>query len=94
MCGISLKGHNREDICPDASGLTYMKAMKKKVGLLINFNVERLKDEIKRLALSQDSYGQEVTEGRVKIVYKFLVLRNLCVLCGSFFDNPHNYTRR
>ncbi|MCD6223563.1 MAG: hypothetical protein J7J73_01495 [Deltaproteobacteria bacterium] len=31
--------------------LTYMKAMKKKVGLLINFNVERLKDGIKRLVL-------------------------------------------
>ena len=33
----------------EAQILTYMKAMKKKVGLLINFNVERLKDGIKRL---------------------------------------------
>ncbi len=29
--------------------LTYLKAMNKKVGLLINFNVEMLKDGIKRL---------------------------------------------
>ena len=35
----------------EAQILTYMKAMKKKVGLLINFNVGRLKDEIKRLVL-------------------------------------------
>jgi GxxExxY protein len=35
----------------EAQLLTYMKAMKKKVGLLINFNVERLKDGIKRLVL-------------------------------------------
>lgn len=31
--------------------LTYLKAMDRKVGLLINFNVERLKDGIKRLVL-------------------------------------------
>ena len=35
----------------EAQVLTYMKAIKKKVGLLINFNVERLKDGIKRLVL-------------------------------------------
>jgi len=35
----------------EAQLLTYMKAMEKKVGLLINFNVERLKDGIKRLVL-------------------------------------------
>ena len=35
----------------EAQLLTYMKATKKKVGLLINFNVERLKDGIKRLVL-------------------------------------------
>ncbi|MCK4329994.1 GxxExxY protein [candidate division WOR-3 bacterium] len=35
----------------EAQLLTYMKAMKKRVGLLINFNVERLKDGIKRLVL-------------------------------------------
>lgn len=35
----------------EAQLLTYMKTMKKKVGLLINFNVERLKDGIKRLVL-------------------------------------------
>ncbi|MBI5416451.1 hypothetical protein HZA55_00655 [Candidatus Poribacteria bacterium] len=31
--------------------LTYLKAMDKKVGLLINFNVMRLKDGIKRLII-------------------------------------------
>lgn len=35
----------------EAQTLTYMKAMKKRVGLLINFNVERLKKGIKRLVL-------------------------------------------
>jgi GxxExxY protein len=35
----------------EAQILTYLKAMDKKVGLLINFNVERLKDGIKRLIL-------------------------------------------
>ncbi len=31
--------------------LTYLKAMNKRIGLLINFNVERLKDGIKRLII-------------------------------------------
>lgn len=31
--------------------LTYLKAMDKRVGLLINFNVERLKEGIKRLII-------------------------------------------
>ena len=35
----------------EAQLLTYMRAMKKRVGLLINFNVERLKIGIKRLVL-------------------------------------------
>lgn len=35
----------------EAQMLTYLKATKKRVGLLINFNVERLKDGIKRLIL-------------------------------------------
>ena len=35
----------------DAQILTYLKAMDKRVGLLINFNVERLKHGIKRLIL-------------------------------------------
>jgi GxxExxY protein len=35
----------------EAQLLTYMKAMKKRGGLLINFNTERLKDGIKRLIL-------------------------------------------
>lgn len=35
----------------EAQVLTYLKAMNKRVGLLINFNVERLKYGIKRLIL-------------------------------------------
>ena len=35
----------------EAQLLTYLKAMDKKVGLIINFNVSRLKDGIKRLIL-------------------------------------------
>jgi GxxExxY protein len=35
----------------EAQILTYLRAMNKRVGLLINFNVERLKDGIKRLIL-------------------------------------------
>ena len=33
----------------EAQLLTYLKAMKKRVGLLLNFNVQRLKEGIKRL---------------------------------------------
>lgn len=35
----------------EAQLLTYLKAMQKRVGLLLNFNVERLRDGIKRLVL-------------------------------------------
>lgn len=35
----------------EAQLLTYLKVMNKRVGLLINFNVERLKDGIKRLII-------------------------------------------
>ena len=35
----------------EAQVLTYLKASSKRIGLLINFNVERLKDGIKRLIL-------------------------------------------
>jgi len=35
----------------EAQILTYLRAMDKRVGLLINFNVERLKDGIKRMVL-------------------------------------------
>ncbi|MEK6527295.1 MAG: GxxExxY protein, partial [Nitrospirota bacterium] len=34
----------------NAQLLTYLKAMNKRIGLLINFNVERLKDGIKSLS--------------------------------------------
>ena len=35
----------------EAQLLTYLRAMGKRVGLLINFNVERLRDGIKRLII-------------------------------------------
>ena len=35
----------------EAQILTYLRATNKRVGLLINFNVERLKDGIKRLIM-------------------------------------------
>ena len=35
----------------EAQVLTYLKAVKKRVGLLINFNVERLKEGLKRLII-------------------------------------------
>ena len=35
----------------EAQLLTYLKAMNRRVGLLINFNVERLKEGIKRLII-------------------------------------------
>jgi len=35
----------------EAQLLTYLKAMDKRIGLLLNFNVERLKDGIKRLII-------------------------------------------
>jgi len=35
----------------EAQILTYLRAVEKRVGLLINFNVERLKNGIKRLIL-------------------------------------------
>ena len=61
---ISIKRCNREDEVIvelkavevmnriyEAQLLTYLKATGKRVGLLINFNVERLKDGIKRLII-------------------------------------------
>jgi GxxExxY protein len=35
----------------EAQLLIYLKAMDKRIGLLLNFNVERLKDGIKRLII-------------------------------------------
>jgi GxxExxY protein len=42
-----------ENLIPlcEAQLLTYLKLTKKRLGLLINFNVPRLKDGIKRMAL-------------------------------------------
>ena len=48
---VELKAVNAMNSIYEAQLLTYLKAMDKKVGLLINFNVERLKDGIKRLIL-------------------------------------------
>ena len=44
----------------EAQLLTYLRAMNKRVGLLINFNVERLKNGIKRLIVSEDTEGEEI----------------------------------
>jgi GxxExxY protein len=48
---LELKAVETMNTIYDAQILTYLRAMDKKVGLLINFNVERLKDGIKRLIL-------------------------------------------
>jgi GxxExxY protein len=41
----------------EAQLLTYLRAMGKRVGLLINFNVERLRDGIKRLIIQRAQRG-------------------------------------
>lgn len=46
---VELKAVETMNKIYEAQLLTYLKAMDKKVGLLINFNVERLKEGIKRL---------------------------------------------
>ncbi|MEA3431994.1 MAG: GxxExxY protein [candidate division WOR-3 bacterium] len=67
----------------EAQVLTYMKAIKKKVGLLINFNVERLKDGIKRLVLSvRIRMNKRSQRGGKRIFCNSLILNILCVLCG------------
>ena len=48
---VELKAVDKMNKIYEAQLLTYLKAMNKKVGLLINFNVERLKDGIKRLIM-------------------------------------------
>ena len=48
---VELKAVETMDKIYEAQILTYLKAMDKRVGLLINFNVERLKDGIKRRIL-------------------------------------------
>ena len=48
---IELKAVEAMNKVFEAQLLTYMKAMEKKVGLIINFNVSRLKDGIKRMIL-------------------------------------------
>ena len=48
---VELKAVEAMNKIYEAQLLTYLKATNKKVGLLINFNVERLKDGIKRLIM-------------------------------------------
>jgi GxxExxY protein len=48
---VELKAVEAMNKIYEAQLLTYLKAMGKRVGLLINFNVERLKDGIKRLII-------------------------------------------
>lgn len=48
---VELKAVESMNKIYEAQLLTYLKAMDKRVGLLINFNVERLKDGIKRLII-------------------------------------------
>ena len=48
---VELKAVEAMNKIYEAQLLTYLKALDKRVGLLINFNVERLKDGIKRLII-------------------------------------------
>ena len=48
---VELKATDAINKIYEAQLLTYLKATNKRVGLLINFNVERLKDGIKRLII-------------------------------------------
>jgi GxxExxY protein len=48
---VELKAVEAMNKIYDAQLLTYLRAMGKRVGLLINFNVERLRDGIKRLII-------------------------------------------
>ena len=59
--------------------LTYMKLSGIGTGLLLNFNVRRMKDGIKRFKLCH--YTAESAE-----FYRHLSLCELCVLCGMHFN--------
>ena len=48
---VELKAVEKMNKIYEAQILTYLKAMDKRVGLLINFNVDRLKNGIKRLII-------------------------------------------
>jgi GxxExxY protein len=48
---VELKAVEAHNTLFEAQLLTYLKLTKKRVGLLINFNVERLKDGLKRIVL-------------------------------------------
>ncbi len=48
---VELKAVETMNKIYSAQLLTYLKAMNKRVGLLINFNVEKLKEGIKRLII-------------------------------------------
>jgi len=48
---VELKATDAINKIYEAQLLTYLKATNKRIGLLVNFNVERLKDGIKRLII-------------------------------------------
>ncbi|MBI4699464.1 MAG: GxxExxY protein [Nitrospirae bacterium] len=48
---VELKSVETMNKIYEAQLLTYLRAMNKRIGLIINFNVERLKDGIKRLII-------------------------------------------
>ena len=58
---VELKSVDTINRIYEAQLLTYLKAMNKRVGLLIkiNFNVERLKHGIRRLIIWEDTGGRE-----------------------------------
>ena len=57
----------------EAQLLTYLKAMDKRIGLLLNFNVERLKDGIKRLIIQSAQRGGNELSYSILIVNTFSV---------------------
>jgi GxxExxY protein len=48
---VELKSTEVHNALYEAQLLTYLKLAKKRLGLLINFNVSRIRDGIKRIAL-------------------------------------------
>ncbi|MFQ6674781.1 MAG: GxxExxY protein [Fidelibacterota bacterium] len=51
---LELKAVQSLNTVHEAQVLSYLKATHKRVGLLINFNVERLKEGIRRLVLQRN----------------------------------------
>jgi hypothetical protein len=55
----SQKGSSLKDKIQGAQLLTYLKAIDKRVVLLINFDAERLKNVIKRLIIKENAEGED-----------------------------------